>query len=91
MFRYLYQMSREEEGAGAISDQAVDFAALFASGSSQAEIEVSITQALVHKLSRTLSMAPEDLDVEKPMHVYGVDSLVAVELRNWFAKRSTQM
>ena len=42
--------------------------------------------SLLQKLSRTLSMTVEDIDVSRPLHVYGADSLVAVELRNWFAK-----
>ena len=31
-------------------------------------------------------MAVEDIDMTRPPHVYEVDSLLAVELRNWFAK-----
>ena len=45
-----------------------------------------MTQALVIKLSKSLSIAVADLDTNKPMSSSGVDSLMAVELRNWFAK-----
>ncbi|TVY71472.1 Compactin diketide synthase mokB [Lachnellula suecica] len=45
-----------------------------------------ILDAIIHKLSRNLMMALEDFDSEKPMIAYGVDSLVAVEIRNWFSK-----
>ena len=39
--------------------------------------------ALVHKVS-SMSMTPkEDIQIEKPLEDYGLDSLVAVELRNW--------
>ena len=31
-------------------------------------------------------MAVEDIDVTRPPHVCGVDSLLAVGLGNWFAK-----
>lgn len=31
-------------------------------------------------------MAVDDIDVSRPLHVYRVDSLLAVEVRNWFAK-----
>lgn len=27
-----------------------------------------------------------DIDVSKPIHNYGVDSLVAIELRNWMGR-----
>ena len=39
--------------------------------------------ALVHKVS-SMSMTPkEDIQIDKPLGDYGLDSLVAVELRNW--------
>ena len=31
-------------------------------------------------------MSRDDIDISKPLHAYGVDSLLAVELRNYFAK-----
>ena len=37
---------------------------------------------LLQRLARALSMAAEDIDVSRPLHVYGVDLLLAVELRN---------
>lgn len=43
-------------------------------------------EGLVRKVSKALSIPPEDIDANKPLHAYGVDSLLAVELRNWFAK-----
>lgn len=43
-----------------------------------------ISQSLMQRLSKALGVPLENLDASKEMHVYGVDSLVAVELRNWF-------
>ena len=65
---------------------AANFAALFATASSLADAGDVIAQGLARKLSKALSMPPEDIDTSKPLHAYGVDSLLAVELRNWFAK-----
>ncbi|EHL00639.1 putative Phthiocerol synthesis polyketide synthase type I PpsC [Glarea lozoyensis 74030] len=45
-----------------------------------------ISAALMAKLSKALALPLENLDSSKPMHAYGVDSLVAVELRNWFSQ-----
>lgn len=42
-----------------------------------------ICQALIQKLSNILMIAVEDMDAKKPVVAYGLDSLVAVELRNW--------
>lgn len=43
-------------------------------------------QSLAGKLARALAIEAPDVDVGKPPHAFGVDSLVAVELRNWIAK-----
>jgi acyl carrier protein len=46
-----------------------------------------VTEAIALKLSKALSIAVADIDANKPLHQYGVDSLVAVELRSWFARK----
>ena len=55
----------------------------------QLSVVTSLTQAgeiveggLTAKLGKSLHMAAEDLDTAKPVHSYGVDSLVAIEVRN---------
>ncbi|KAJ5894604.1 hypothetical protein N7495_006295 [Penicillium taxi] len=45
-----------------------------------------VTAAFAAKLSKALGIAVADIDANKPLHQYGVDSLVAVELRSWFGK-----
>ncbi|KAI0405086.1 KR-domain-containing protein [Xylaria palmicola] len=45
-----------------------------------------VAQSLASRLARSLAIKPEDIDVGKPLHAFGVDSLVAVELRNWISK-----
>ena len=45
-----------------------------------------VISSLTKKLARALSIAPGEVDEDKPLHLLGVDSLVAVELRNWMAK-----
>ena len=42
-----------------------------------------VCKALVGKLSSLLMIGREDVSVSKPVVAYGLDSLVAVELRNW--------
>ena len=42
-----------------------------------------ICEALSLKISGLLMMAVEDIDAKKPVVAYGLDSLAAVELRNW--------
>ena len=45
-----------------------------------------IEGALAFKLSKSLSMAVEDIETSRAIHSYGVDSLVAIEMRNWIFK-----
>ncbi|KAF2181154.1 KR-domain-containing protein [Zopfia rhizophila CBS 207.26] len=45
-----------------------------------------ITDAIRHQLAKLIVVDVDSIDVSEPIHTYGVDSLVAVELRNWFVK-----
>nr|URN71259.1 alternapyrone polyketide synthase [Menisporopsis theobromae] len=45
-----------------------------------------ITTAMAARLARLMMMPESDVDVGRPLSAYGVDSLVAVEVRNWIAK-----
>ena len=63
-----------------------DYAALLSSTNSISDAAAIVADALTRKLGKALSMPATDVDINKTLHAYGVDSLVAVELRNWFAK-----
>ena len=41
---------------------------------------------LTTKVSKSLDVSKEQIDTRKPLHAYGVDSLVAVELRGWLRR-----
>lgn len=60
--------------------------ALAAARDSPAAAARVIASAVQSKLARTLHMPEQDIETQKPMHTYGVDSLVAVELRYWFQR-----
>jgi hypothetical protein len=47
---------------------------------------VLIVEALIKRIFGIMSLPIEDIDSGKPIHFYGVDSLVAVEFRNWLRK-----
>ncbi|KAJ3467283.1 hypothetical protein MRS44_004847 [Fusarium solani] len=42
-----------------------------------------VTTGLSQMLAKAMNMLPEEIDTGKPPNVYGVDSLVAVGVRNW--------
>ncbi|KAF4594413.1 polyketide synthase [Ophiocordyceps camponoti-floridani] len=46
-----------------------------------------VQDMLLARISTIMSLPTADIDTAKPVHAYGVDSLVAVELRNWLSKR----
>lgn len=47
-----------------------------------------ITRAMVERLAKLMMMPESDVDAGKPLSAYGVDSLVAVEVRNWIARET---
>ncbi|RSM05543.1 hypothetical protein CDV31_009534 [Fusarium ambrosium] len=61
-------------------------AALFRQSSDSAERTSIVLRALAAKLARAMSMSPEDIEPNKPLSNYGVDSLMAVELRSWIGR-----
>ncbi len=71
-----------ETGAGA----SLGWGRLLADVKSTAEAADVIWEALRSKLTRMLGVESGSIDVGRPLHTYGVDSLVAIELRNWFGK-----
>ncbi|KAI1843955.1 hypothetical protein JX266_009821 [Neoarthrinium moseri] len=59
---------------------------LFKQASSTEERITVVIAALATKLGRALSISTDDVDSSKPLSSYGVDSLMAVELRNYIGK-----
>ncbi|RDA84718.1 hypothetical protein CP532_5236 [Ophiocordyceps camponoti-leonardi (nom. inval.)] len=49
------------------------------------EANDTVQLILLSKISSIVSVPESDIDTAKPIHTYGVDSLVAVELRKWLA------
>lgn len=47
-----------------------------------------ITSAMVERLAKLMMMPESDVDAGKPLSAYGVDSLVAVEVRNWITRET---
>lgn len=83
MFSHLMQAD-DNTSETVVAD--VKHAALLAGAATLADAEQVAANALLLKLSRILSTELSNLDSSKPLHAYGVDSLVAVELRSWFSK-----
>lgn len=69
-------------------DSRKNFALLFsqAAGGGRGEREGVVVGALQEKLAEALGVTSEDVDERNSLTEYGVDSLMAVELRNWMRK-----
>ena len=52
---------------------------------SVAEATGVVCAALVHKVAQVSTTPLESIEPDRPLLAYGLDSLVAVELRNWMA------
>lgn len=65
---------------------AVNYKALLIAAGTRTMGDSIVVEATVHKLAKALSMDVEEIDTLQPLHAYGVDSLVAIELRTWFLK-----
>ena len=85
IFSHLTQTEKSAEKTGEAKKE-VNHAALLGVASSIEEAEKIVLEALLLKISRVTSVEIETLDPAKPLHAYGVDSLVAVELRSWLSK-----
>ncbi len=57
-----------------------------AAAATDADAAKVVTQALIQELSGVLGLAPDAFELHQPLHAYGLDSLVAVDVRNWFAR-----
>lgn len=78
--------SSSENAAGAGNAGASSVASqLMEAGTKERAVEI-ITEGLVGKVADILQMPPSEVDPERPMYRYGVDSLVALEVRNWISK-----
>ena len=67
-------------------DTSADFHLALAAAKTLSEASQVICSALMRKLAKAMIMELEDLDSGKPANSYGVDSLVAVEVRAWVFK-----
>lgn len=73
--------------AGGSNQSANPFKEAIANSVSLGDAENVITGAIIGKLSEMFLLAEEEIDRSMPLTKYGVDSLVAVELRNWLIAR----
>ena len=75
-------VSNEEAGA----NEVIDVHAMLQAADTDAKAGIAVTEAIIQRFASMLSMPTESINKEQPLHVYGADSLSAIELRNWILK-----
>ena len=85
-YRTLHRIDQPSNASTPAKDAAVDYEVEFAAVTSLAEAAALVSTKLTERLGQALSMPATDIDINKPLPAYGVDSLLSVELRNWIAK-----
>jgi hypothetical protein len=79
---------RDAEAASASSSAAttVSWSAAFKAATSRADAETVVCNALVEKIAEVISMEPEELDITRAISHYPLDSLTAIEVRNFITR-----
>ncbi|HEY7820499.1 MAG TPA: type I polyketide synthase, partial [Vicinamibacteria bacterium] len=79
-FAHLVDSSRDAEESGKRGSSALRHALLAAE---PAQRRTMLSTALQEQVARVLGVPTDKLDLEKPLSELGLDSLMAIELRNW--------
>ena len=77
---------RNQSAAAGSDSASVPTHTLIAAAESLEEASTATTTALVKQVAKMLQMPVEEIDLERFLHSYGIDSLVAIELMNWALK-----
>lgn len=88
-FRHFHYVDTESKRGAHNKNPAelgVDYASAIANGETTDQVAADMAQWLTTKMSRLLGLEMADMDVTRPISSYGVDSLMGIELRNWFER-----
>ncbi|KAL8665801.1 MAG: hypothetical protein Q9202_001923 [Teloschistes flavicans] len=88
LYRQMHQLdgSAGESSSTGSSEQTVDTKLVFQNAPTYSDAVSVVAEALKVKLSKLLGITQAEIELQHRVEFYGVDSLVAVELRNWLAK-----
>ncbi|KAM3158720.1 hypothetical protein ABEW05_000751 [Botrytis cinerea] len=85
-FSPLAYVGRDDTFSADTKPAKTNFKSQLQTAESANEVKKVVSTAIITKLTKSLEVELADIDTNKPFHAYGVDSLLAVELRNWFGK-----
>jgi hypothetical protein len=85
-FNHLDQHDSQDASLVEVQTSITDYHALFQAAETQSDAVQIVQHGLVKKISLAISKPMENIDTSRPLYEYGVDSLLALELRNWFLR-----
>ncbi|KAK4211896.1 polyketide synthase [Rhypophila decipiens] len=85
-FKAMRIAAEEAAAKDASQNSVVSFNAALKASKSLPEAEDVVCRGLVDKIASVLMMEPEDLDITRSLSHYPLDSLVAIEIRNFITR-----
>ncbi|KAL8891066.1 MAG: hypothetical protein Q9215_001837 [Flavoplaca cf. flavocitrina] len=91
MFRPLLQVnaltySQHADDRASAQEEEEEYGVRLAGAKSSDDARGVVLAALVDRLARLLAIPKHDVDIRKPLPAFGIDSLVALELRQWIKR-----
>jgi NADPH:quinone reductase-like Zn-dependent oxidoreductase/NADP-dependent 3-hydroxy acid dehydrogenase YdfG/aryl carrier-like protein len=74
------------KSAGGVSEQSISVQAQLPKAKSKADAADIVKEALVARVAKMLQTTTDEIDTDRSLYSYGVDSLIAIELVNWALK-----
>ena len=86
--RFSVVARRRSEGGSSVNQTAgsISLTSQLSAVQTIQEAERIVVSAIVIKLSKSLQTSAAEIDEMRPLYLYGVDSLVAMEMRNWIVR-----
>lgn len=82
----LFPLTERSLVDGSATDTNLGLSEMIKNAASPAEVADIVAEALIKQVSHILAIPTESIELHKAVFSYGVDSLTAVELRNWISK-----
>ncbi|KAF2015178.1 hypothetical protein BU24DRAFT_372104 [Aaosphaeria arxii CBS 175.79] len=84
--KFMHLLSAAEAASAASATTTISWSAAFRTAASRADAECIVCNALVEKIAEVISMEPEELDTSRALSHYPLDSLTAIEVRNFITR-----
>jgi hypothetical protein len=84
--KFVHVLRAAEAASTSATTTKISWSAAFKAAASRAEAEQVVCNALVEKIAEVISMEPEELDVSRAISHYPLDSLTAIEVRNFITR-----